>query len=164
MGAHCRGCCRAEVRHAALAQERADRLVEGELRPYTRAFAARGPVPHRLGLEFRGAGDDLAHGLLPPRDGAVEPQLNHIVDLYNSVLTELLLVEAPLLQGRIVRMDTARAPVLTDLRWRSEDKIPDFIQHVMKAVSQVLGIVDIIKREPPEGRCDPLVLGRESSS
>jgi len=72
-------------------------------------------------------------------------QLDHIVTMYNSVLTELLPVEEPLLEDRIQKMDAALAPGLTELKWRSEDRIPEFIQNTMKVVSDVKGVVDIMK-------------------
>eukprot|EP00929_Paragymnodinium_shiwhaense_P077081 TRINITY_DN3967_c0_g2_i2.p1 TRINITY_DN3967_c0_g2~~TRINITY_DN3967_c0_g2_i2.p1 ORF type:complete len:4576 (+),score=1729.31 TRINITY_DN3967_c0_g2_i2:93-13820(+) len=72
-------------------------------------------------------------------------QLDHIVHMYNSVLTELLPVEEPLLEDRIVKMDTALSPGLTELKWRSEEQIPEFIENTMKVVSDVSGVVDIMK-------------------
>lgn len=72
-------------------------------------------------------------------------QLDHIVTMYNSVLTELLPVEEPLLEDRIQKMDAALAPGLTELKWRSEDRIPEFIENTMKVVSDVKGVVDIMK-------------------
>jgi len=36
-------------------------------------------------------------------------------------------------------------PNPSDLRWHSEDQIPDFIEHAMKVVSDVSGVVDIMK-------------------
>jgi dynein heavy chain len=73
-------------------------------------------------------------------------QLDHIVQMYNSVLTELLPVEEPLLEDRITKMDSTLSPGLTDLKWRSEDKIPEFIEGAMKVVSDVSSVVDIIKQ------------------
>ncbi|CAJ1454626.1 unnamed protein product, partial [Effrenium voratum] len=72
-------------------------------------------------------------------------QLDHIVGLYNSVLTDLLPVEEPLLEDRILKMDTVLAPGLTELKWSREDHIPDFIAGAMKVVSDVSAIVDIMK-------------------
>jgi dynein heavy chain len=72
-------------------------------------------------------------------------QLDRIVELYNSVLTELLPVEEPLLEERILKMDQALSPGLTEMRWRNEELIPDFIQQAMKVVSDVAGVVDIMK-------------------
>lgn len=72
-------------------------------------------------------------------------QLDHIVGLYNSVLTDLLPVEEPLLEDRILKMDNALAPGLTELKWSREDQIPDFIAEAMKVVSDVSAIVDIMK-------------------
>merc|ERR1719456_731216 len=45
-------------------------------------------------------------------------QLDIIVEKYNAVLTELLPVEEPLLDDRIVKMDTVLSPGLTDLKWK----------------------------------------------
>ncbi|CAE7326731.1 ODA4, partial [Symbiodinium necroappetens] len=72
-------------------------------------------------------------------------QLDHIVELYNSVLTDLLPVEEPLLEDRIVKMDNALAPGLTELKWSREAEVPDFIAVAMKVVSDVSAIVDIMK-------------------
>lgn len=72
-------------------------------------------------------------------------QLDHIVTMYNTVLTELLPVEEPLVEDRIQKMDTALAPGLTELKWSKEDQIPDFIEHTMKVVSDVSAVVDILK-------------------
>ena len=72
-------------------------------------------------------------------------QLEHIVELYNAVLTELLPVEEPLLEERIVKMDAALAAGLAELRWRSEDRIPEFIETAMRVVSDVSGVVDVMK-------------------
>ena len=72
-------------------------------------------------------------------------QLDSVVGKYNSVLTELLPVEEPLLEDKIVRMDSVLSPGLTDLRWKSEDKIPDLISVVTSVVGEVSGVVDIIK-------------------
>jgi dynein heavy chain len=72
-------------------------------------------------------------------------QLNIIVEKYNAVLTELLPVEEPLLEDRIERMDTVLSPALTELRWRSEDLIPDFITGAMTVVCDVSGVVDVLK-------------------
>jgi dynein heavy chain len=71
--------------------------------------------------------------------------LDHIVQMYNSVLTELLPVEEPLLDDRITKMDTVLSPGLTELKWSSEDLIPDFIEATMKVVSDVAGVVDVMK-------------------
>jgi len=72
-------------------------------------------------------------------------QLDHIVQMYNAVLTELLPVEEPLLEDRIQKMDVALSKGLTDLKWRSEAEIPEFIEHTMKVVSDVSGVVEIMK-------------------
>ncbi|CAK0838245.1 unnamed protein product [Prorocentrum cordatum] len=72
-------------------------------------------------------------------------QLDNIVRLYNAVLTELLPVEEPLLEDRIVKMDAALSPGLTELKWRSEDKIPEFIESAMKVVSDVSSVVAVMK-------------------
>jgi dynein heavy chain len=72
-------------------------------------------------------------------------QLEQIVQMYNSVLTELLPVEEPLLEERITKMDQVLSPGLTDLKWKSEDKIPEFIETTMRIVSDVSGVVDVIK-------------------
>eukprot|EP00931_Biecheleriopsis_adriatica_P036383 TRINITY_DN2095_c0_g1_i5.p1 TRINITY_DN2095_c0_g1~~TRINITY_DN2095_c0_g1_i5.p1 ORF type:complete len:4649 (-),score=1173.32 TRINITY_DN2095_c0_g1_i5:61-14007(-) len=72
-------------------------------------------------------------------------QLEHIVGMYNAVLTELLPVEEPLLEDRIAKMDQVLSPGLTELKWRSEDKIPEFIEGTMKVVSDVSGVVEIMK-------------------
>merc|ERR1719181_1565101 len=42
-------------------------------------------------------------------------------------------------------MDSVLAPGLTDLKWHKEDQIPAFIEQTMKVVSDVAGIVDIMK-------------------
>jgi dynein heavy chain len=72
-------------------------------------------------------------------------QLDIIVEKYNAVLTELLPVEEPLLEDRIERMDTVLSPALTELRWRSEDSIPEFIQRAMTTVLDVSLVVDVLK-------------------
>eukprot|EP00928_Gymnodinium_smaydae_P023763 TRINITY_DN1947_c0_g1_i2.p1 TRINITY_DN1947_c0_g1~~TRINITY_DN1947_c0_g1_i2.p1 ORF type:complete len:4562 (+),score=1174.36 TRINITY_DN1947_c0_g1_i2:66-13751(+) len=72
-------------------------------------------------------------------------QLDHIVQMYNSVLTELLPVEEPLLEDRIQKMDAVLSPGLTELKWFSEERIPEFIETTMKVVSDVSGVVDIMK-------------------
>ncbi|CAD7939071.1 unnamed protein product [Amoebophrya sp. A25] len=72
-------------------------------------------------------------------------QLDIVVSKYNAVLTELLPVEEPLLEDKIVRMDSALSPGLTDLRWKSEDKIPALITSVTSVVGEVSDVVDIIK-------------------
>jgi len=72
-------------------------------------------------------------------------QLDQIVHMYNMVLTELLPVEEPLLEERIAKMDQILSPGLTELKWKSEDKIPDFIAGAMKVVGDVSGVVDIMK-------------------
>ena len=61
------------------------------------------------------------------------------------MLTELLPVEEPLLDEKIVRMDSVLSPGLTDLRWKSEEKIPDLISVVTNVVGEVSGVVDVIK-------------------
>eukprot|EP00930_Biecheleria_cincta_P022439 TRINITY_DN16377_c0_g1_i1.p1 TRINITY_DN16377_c0_g1~~TRINITY_DN16377_c0_g1_i1.p1 ORF type:complete len:134 (-),score=41.41 TRINITY_DN16377_c0_g1_i1:81-461(-) len=65
--------------------------------------------------------------------------------MYNAVLTELLPVEEPLLEDRIAKMDQALSPGLTELKWKNEDDIPNFIEGTMKVVSDVSGVVDIMK-------------------
>jgi len=72
-------------------------------------------------------------------------QLDQIVQMYNSVLTELLPVEEPLLEDRISKMDQTLSPGLTELKWKSEERIPDFIAEAMRVVSDVSGVVDIMK-------------------
>eukprot|EP00929_Paragymnodinium_shiwhaense_P077084 TRINITY_DN3967_c0_g3_i3.p1 TRINITY_DN3967_c0_g3~~TRINITY_DN3967_c0_g3_i3.p1 ORF type:complete len:4541 (+),score=1544.66 TRINITY_DN3967_c0_g3_i3:127-13749(+) len=72
-------------------------------------------------------------------------QLDIIVEKYNAVLTELLPVEEPLLEDRIERMDNVLSPALTELRWRSEDAIPDFITQAMTVVCDVSSVVDVLK-------------------
>jgi len=72
-------------------------------------------------------------------------QLDHIVGMYNAVLTELLPVEEPLLEDRIAKMDQVLSPGLTELKWKSEDKIPEFIENTMRVVSDVSGVVEIMK-------------------
>jgi dynein heavy chain len=67
------------------------------------------------------------------------------VELYNAVLTELLPVEEPLLEDRIVKMDTALSRGLTELKWKNEKEIPGFIEHGMKIVSDVSIVVDMMK-------------------
>ena len=61
------------------------------------------------------------------------------------MLTELLPVEEPLLDEKIVKMDSVLSPGLTDLRWKSEDRIPEFITQVSSVVGDVSSVVDIIK-------------------
>lgn len=72
-------------------------------------------------------------------------QLDHIVGMYNAVLTELLPVEEPFLEDRIAKMDQVLSPGLTELKWKSEDKIPEFIENTMRVVSDVSGVVEIMK-------------------
>ncbi|CAE8644925.1 unnamed protein product [Polarella glacialis] len=73
-------------------------------------------------------------------------QLDHIVELYNSVLTELLPVEEPLLEDRILKMDTALSPGLTELKWRSEERNENKSNdNDDDVVSDVSGVVDIMK-------------------
>ncbi|CAE8597984.1 unnamed protein product [Polarella glacialis] len=72
-------------------------------------------------------------------------QLDQTVQMYNAVLTELLPVEEPLLEDRIAKMDQVLSPGLTELKWRSEDKIPEFIETIMKVVTDVSGVVEIMK-------------------
>jgi dynein heavy chain len=72
-------------------------------------------------------------------------QLDIIVEKYNAVLTELLPVEEPLLDDRIVKMDTVLSPGLTDLKWKCEDQIPDFIATAMTVVGDVSGVVNVLK-------------------
>jgi len=72
-------------------------------------------------------------------------QMDHTVSMYNAVLTELLPVEEPLLEDRIAKMDQVLSPGLTELKWRSEDKIPGFIEDTMKVVSDVSGVVGVMK-------------------
>ncbi|CAD7941439.1 unnamed protein product [Amoebophrya sp. A120] len=72
-------------------------------------------------------------------------QFDIVVGKYNAVLTELLPVEEPLLEDKIVRMDSALSPGLTDLRWKSEEKIPALIKSVTDVVGEVSDIVDAIK-------------------
>lgn len=73
-------------------------------------------------------------------------QLDHVVGLYNLVLTDLLPVEEPLLEDRITKMDNALAPGLTELKWsHGAEQIPEFIAGAMKVVSDVSAIVDIMK-------------------
>jgi dynein heavy chain len=72
-------------------------------------------------------------------------QLDIIVEKYNAVLTELLPVEEPLLEDRIDRMDTVLSPALTELRWKSEEHIPDFINRAMTTVCDVSSVVDVLK-------------------
>ena len=57
-------------------------------------------------------------------------QLDQIMTMYTKVLTDLLPVEEPLSEDRIQRMDTDLSPGLTNLKWRSEDATPDFIECV----------------------------------
>lgn len=72
-------------------------------------------------------------------------QLDHIVFMYNAVLTDLLPVEEPLLDDRIEKMNNVLAPGLTDLRWKDEAQIPEFIETTMKVVSDVSGVVEVMK-------------------
>jgi dynein heavy chain len=72
-------------------------------------------------------------------------QLDIVVQKYNAVLTELLPVEEPLLDEKIVKMDSVLSPGLTDLRWKSEDRIPEFITQVSTVVGDVSSVVDVIK-------------------
>jgi dynein heavy chain len=72
-------------------------------------------------------------------------QLDHIKHMYNSILTELLPVEEPLLADRIDKMDDVLKDGLTKLKWRSEESIPEFIENTMKVVSDVSSIVDQMK-------------------
>jgi dynein heavy chain len=72
-------------------------------------------------------------------------QLDIVVQKYNAVLTELLPVEEPLLEEKIVKMDSVLSPGLTDLRWKSEDRIPEFITSVSSVVGDVSQVVDAIK-------------------
>ena len=71
--------------------------------------------------------------------------LDIIVSKYNSVLTELLPVEEPLLEDRIVKMDTVLSPGLTDLKWRSEDRTPEFRAGATTVILDVSGLVDVLK-------------------
>ncbi|CAK0818712.1 unnamed protein product [Prorocentrum cordatum] len=73
-------------------------------------------------------------------------QLDYIVQMYNSVLTELLPVEEPLMEERITKMDATLSPGLTDLKWRSEAQIPEFIEVAMKVVTDVSSVVEILKQ------------------
>ena len=57
---------------------------------------------------------------------------------YNSVLTELLPVGEPLL-------DTVLSPGLTDLKWHSEDRIPEFIAGATTVILDVSRLVDVLK-------------------
>jgi dynein heavy chain len=72
-------------------------------------------------------------------------ELDIIVQKYNAVLTELLPVEEPLLEDRIAKMDAALAPGLTELKWKSDDKIPSFIGQAQQVVGDVSGVVDVMK-------------------
>ena len=42
-------------------------------------------------------------------------------------------------------MDQVLSPGLTELKWKSEDKIPEFIENTMRVVSDVSGVVEIMK-------------------
>ena len=59
------------------------------------------------------------------------------------MLTELLPVEEPLLEDRIAKMDAVLSPGLTELKWRSDDKIPAFITQAQQVVGDVSGVVDV---------------------
>jgi dynein heavy chain len=72
-------------------------------------------------------------------------ELDIIVQKYNAVLTELLPVEEPLLEDRIAKMDAALSSGLTELKWKSDDKIPAFIAQAQQVVGDVSGVVDAIK-------------------
>lgn len=71
--------------------------------------------------------------------------LDIVVGKYNAVLTELLPVEEPLLEEKIVKMDSVLSPGLTDLRWKSEEQIPPLIETVSTVVGEVSGVVEVIK-------------------
>ena len=51
----------------------------------------------------------------------------------------------PLLEDRIAKMDQVLSPGLTELKWKSKDKIPEFIENTMRVVSDVSGVVEIMK-------------------
>jgi dynein heavy chain len=72
-------------------------------------------------------------------------ELDVIVQKYNAVLTELLPVEEPLLEDRISKMDAVLSPGLTELKWRSDDKIPAFLVQAQQVVGDVSSVVDVIK-------------------
>ena len=72
-------------------------------------------------------------------------QLDRIVQMYSAVLTELLPVEEPLLEDRIERIDAALAPGLMDLECDHQDRIFEFIEGGIKFVSEVKGVVDVMK-------------------
>ncbi|KAF4665135.1 hypothetical protein FOL47_004778 [Perkinsus chesapeaki] len=72
-------------------------------------------------------------------------RLDVVVQKYNAVLTELLPVEEPLFGDRIQKMDTTLSPGLVDLKWNSEDRIPDFILVAEGVIGDVSGVVDVVK-------------------
>lgn len=72
-------------------------------------------------------------------------QLDIIMGKYDSALSELLPVEGPLLEDRIVKMDTVLSRGFADLKWRSGDRIPDFIAQAMTVVLDVSCVVGVLK-------------------
>ncbi|CEL96675.1 unnamed protein product [Vitrella brassicaformis CCMP3155] len=70
--------------------------------------------------------------------------LDLVIKKYNGILTELLPVEEPLLEDRIVKMDTTLSPGLTDLKWKSTN-IDDFLGQATGVVNDVSAVVDTLK-------------------
>ncbi len=73
-------------------------------------------------------------------------QLNDIVTKYNSVLTELLPVEEPLLCDRTTKMDESLRQGITDLKWQSPpDSINEFLVSAAASVREVFDVVNVMK-------------------
>uniref|UniRef100_A0A0G4GMS7 Dynein-1, subspecies f n=1 Tax=Chromera velia CCMP2878 TaxID=1169474 RepID=A0A0G4GMS7_9ALVE len=70
--------------------------------------------------------------------------LDLIMNKYNGVLTELLPVEEPLLDSRIVLMDQQLSPGLAELKWRSMN-IDEFLASTHSVVTDVAQVVDTLK-------------------
>ena len=55
-------------------------------------------------------------------------------------------------------MDAVLSPGLTELKWRSDDKIPAFITQAQQVVGDVSGVVDVIKSDLDEFTGDSIQL------
>ena len=72
-------------------------------------------------------------------------QLDFTVQKYNNVLVDLLPVEEPLLEERIVKMDAVLTPGIHDLKWKDDKAVPDFLKQTQLVIGDVAAVVDQVK-------------------
>jgi dynein heavy chain len=64
----------------------------------------------------------------------INMRLDQIVFMYNSIMSELIDVEKPLLEKNIIKMDTNLKPGIESFKWESNDIIKQFINPCMNVV------------------------------